>query len=68
MKTPQKLDFNSTIYEQMSLEMNAKYGVIEAYQQNFHKSIYSAFKLPNTLPMYNKKKPLTFPFLLKRSI
>jgi len=29
--------------------------VIEAYWSNFHKPIYIAFKLPNTLPMYNKK-------------
>jgi hypothetical protein len=32
-----------------------KYGVIEVYWSNFHKPIYIAFKLPNTLPMYNKK-------------
>jgi hypothetical protein len=31
-----------------------KFGVIEAYWSNFHKPIYIAFKLPNTLPMYNK--------------
>ncbi len=32
-----------------------KFGVIEVYSSNFHKLIYIAFKLPNTLPMYNKK-------------
>jgi hypothetical protein len=39
-----------------------KYGVIEAYWSNFHKPIYITFKLPNTLPKYNKK-PLMFPFI-----
>jgi hypothetical protein len=39
-----------------------KFGVIEAYWSNFHKPIYIAFKLPNTLPMYNEK-PLMFPFI-----
>jgi hypothetical protein len=39
-----------------------KYGVIEAYWLDFHKSIYIAFKLPNTIPMYNKK-PLLSPFI-----
>jgi hypothetical protein len=29
--------------------------VIEAYWLDFHKPIYIAFKLLNTLPMYNKK-------------
>jgi len=32
-----------------------KFGIIEAYWSNFHKPIYIAFKLPNTLSMYNKK-------------
>jgi hypothetical protein len=31
-----------------------KYGVIETYWSDFHKLMYIAFKLPNTLPMYNK--------------
>jgi hypothetical protein len=39
-----------------------KYGVIKAYWSNFHKPIYIAFKLPNTLPKYNKK-PLMSPFI-----
>jgi hypothetical protein len=39
-----------------------KCGVIEAYWLNFHKPIYIVFKLPNTLPMYNKK-PLMSPFI-----
>jgi hypothetical protein len=39
-----------------------KFGVIEAYLSNFHEPIYIAFKLPNTLPMYNKK-PLMFSFI-----
>jgi hypothetical protein len=37
------------------LENECKYGVIEAYWSDFHKPIYIAFKLPNTLMMYNKK-------------
>ncbi len=32
-----------------------KIGVTKAYWSNFHKMIYIAFKLPNTLPMYKKK-------------
>ncbi len=36
--------------------------VTKAYWSDFHKSIYIAFKLPNTLPMYNKK-PLMSPFV-----
>jgi hypothetical protein len=39
-----------------------KYGVREAYWLYFHKPIYIAFKLPNALPMYNKK-PLSSSFL-----
>jgi hypothetical protein len=39
----------------MFLKTNEKYGVIEAYWLDFHKSIYIAFKLLYTLPMYNKK-------------
>jgi hypothetical protein len=39
-----------------------KFGVIEAYWSDFHKLFYIAFKLPNILPMYNKK-PLMFPFI-----
>ncbi len=33
-----------------------KYNAIEAYWLDFHKLIYIAFKVPNTLPMYNKKQ------------
>jgi hypothetical protein len=29
-----------------------KFGVTKTYWSDFHKSIYIAFKLPNTLPMY----------------
>jgi hypothetical protein len=43
-------------------ENESKSNVIETYWSNFHKSIYIAFKLPNTIPMYNKK-PLMFPFI-----
>jgi hypothetical protein len=32
-----------------------KYGVTETYWLDFHKLSFTAFKLPNTLPMYNKK-------------
>jgi hypothetical protein len=39
-----------------------KYGVIKPYWSNFHKPIYITFKLPNTLPMYNKKS-LMSPFI-----
>jgi len=39
-----------------------KSGVIEAYWLDFHKPIYIAFKLLNTLPMYNKK-PLMSSFI-----
>jgi hypothetical protein len=39
-----------------------KYGVTKTYWSNFHKLIYIAFKLPNTLPMYNKK-PLMSSFI-----
>ncbi len=39
-----------------------KYSVTKAHWSNFHKLIYITFKLPNTLPMYNKK-PLMFPFV-----
>jgi hypothetical protein len=31
-----------------------KYNVIKTYWLDFHKPIYITFKLPNTLPMYNK--------------
>jgi hypothetical protein len=40
-----------------------KFGVIEAYWLNFHKLIYIAFKLLNTLPMYNKKPLMSFIYL-----
>ncbi len=33
-----------------------EYNVIEAYWLDFHKLIYNTFKLPNTLPMSNKKQ------------
>jgi hypothetical protein len=39
-----------------------KYGVKKTYWSNFHELIYIAFKLPNKLPMYNKK-PLMFPLI-----
>jgi hypothetical protein len=32
-----------------------KFGVTKVYWSNFHKPTYIAFKLPNTLPIYNKK-------------
>jgi hypothetical protein len=44
------------------LRNECKFGVIGAYWLDFHKLIYIAFKLPNTLLMYNKK-PLMFPFM-----
>jgi hypothetical protein len=37
------------------LENECKFGVTKAYSLDFHKFIYNAFKLPNALPMYNKK-------------
>jgi hypothetical protein len=39
-----------------------KFGVIEAYWSDFHKSIYIAFRLLNTLLKYNKKS-LMSPFI-----
>jgi hypothetical protein len=39
-----------------------KFGVTKAYWLDFHNSIYIAFKLPNTFPMY-KKKPIMFSFI-----
>ncbi len=39
-----------------------KSNVIEAYWSIFHKPVYIAFKLPNTLPMYNIK-PLMSPVI-----
>jgi hypothetical protein len=39
-----------------------KSNVTKTYWLDFHKPIYIAFKLPNTLPMYNKK-PLMSPFI-----
>jgi hypothetical protein len=44
------------------LKNEYKFGVIEACWLDFHKPIYTAFKLLNTLPMYNKK-PLMSPFI-----
>jgi hypothetical protein len=32
-----------------------KFGATKAHWSYFHKSIYIAFKLPNTFAMYNKK-------------
>ncbi len=40
-----------------------KFRVLKAYWLDFHKFFYIAFKLPNTLLMYNKK-PLFSPFIL----
>jgi hypothetical protein len=39
-----------------------KFGVIKAYWSNLHKSTYIVFKLPNTLPIYNKN-PLMSSFI-----
>jgi hypothetical protein len=39
-----------------------KFGVTKAYWSNLHKPTYIAFKLPNTLSIYNKK-PLMFSFI-----
>ncbi len=39
-----------------------KFGISKAYWSDFHKLIYTAFKLWNTLPMYNKKL-LMFSFI-----
>jgi hypothetical protein len=39
-----------------------KYGVTKTYWPNFHEPIYIAFKLPNRLPMCNKK-PLISPLI-----
>jgi hypothetical protein len=50
------------IWTNIVLGNECKYGVTEAYWLDFHKWIYIAFKLPNTLPMYNKK-PLISPFI-----
>jgi hypothetical protein len=44
------------------LRNECKSGVTKAHWSNFHKLIYIAFKLPNTLPMY-KQKPLMSPFI-----
>ncbi len=62
VETPQKQDFNQTVYEQIFPKNECKLSAIKTYWLDFHKPIYIAFNLPNTLPMYNKK-PLTFPFL-----
>jgi hypothetical protein len=35
--------------------IECKSSVTKAYWLDFHKLVYIAFKLPNTLPMYNKK-------------
>jgi hypothetical protein len=62
-KFPLKSQFNenTTIWANV-LKNECKYGVIEGYWSNFHKLIYIAFKLPNTLPMYYKK-PLISSFI-----
>jgi hypothetical protein len=39
-----------------------KFGVTKAFWSNFHKPIYIAFKLANTLPKY-KNKSLMSPFI-----
>jgi hypothetical protein len=44
------------------LENECKSGVTKTYWSNFHKPFYIAFKLLNTLPMYNKK-PLISSFI-----
>jgi hypothetical protein len=44
------------------LRIECKFGVTKACWSNVHKPIYIAFKLPNTLQMYNKK-PLMSPFI-----
>jgi hypothetical protein len=31
-------------------EMDTKYGIMDAYWPNYHKPIYCAFRLSNTLP------------------
>jgi hypothetical protein len=38
-----------------ALENVCKFGVTSSYWPYFHKPIYIAFKLPNTLPIHNKK-------------
>jgi hypothetical protein len=39
-----------------------KFGVTKTYWLDLHKPTYIAFKLPNTLPIYNKK-PLMSSFI-----
>jgi hypothetical protein len=36
------------------LRNECKYGAIKTYWSDFHKPIFIAFKLSNTLPRYNK--------------
>ncbi len=50
------------VRSQLNHTWEYKYDVTKTYQSNFHKLIYSTFKLPNTFLMYNKK-PLMFPFI-----
>jgi hypothetical protein len=50
-----KVGFQLDITWANVLGNECQFGVTEAYWSNFHKPIYIAFKLPNTLPMYNKK-------------
>jgi hypothetical protein len=43
-------------------KIECKLSVVEAYQPNFHESIYTALRLSNTLLIYNKK-PILFQFM-----
>jgi hypothetical protein len=62
MKTPQNLN-NKLDHIWANVPRNEfKYGLIEAYCSYFKFLVHIAFKLLNTLPMYNKK-PLTSPFV-----
>ncbi len=53
-EAPQKLDFNIEHIQANVLGNECKFGVTKTYWLDVHKPIYIAFKLPNTLPMYNK--------------
>lgn len=63
-KSSTKLEYQLyRIYIQVNVfENKCKYGVIKANWPNFHTLIHIAFKLTNTLPMYNKKT-LIFSFV-----
>jgi hypothetical protein len=45
------------------LENECKFVITKAYWSYFHKSAYIAFKLPNTLPIYNKETINVFIYL-----